>query len=226
MDIGRFVSVAWRFRVLLGCGLLLAVLITALSSLRVDFEEGRPNIGFREEQVWISAALVQVTRQGFALGDQSEYAALATLYAELAKGDAIAREVQQDNSPGQRYEPAVMIQEGSGNAMPLIHFNGYGPSAEAAADIAKRSSQAFQRYLAAEQEASEIPLARRVRADVIQQATPPFVWEARSYVKPVLLFLVTNMVFLAIAFGLENLRPRATSSEGELRPVEPPARAA
>jgi hypothetical protein len=225
MDLRRFISVAWRFRALIASGLLLAVLLTGFSTLRFGFEDGRPSVGFREDEVWISASTVQVARDGFPLGDQSEYAGLATLYAELAKGDAVNREVVKENSTGQRYEPVVVVQEGSGTPMPLIYFNGYGPSAEAAVDVAKRSSAAFRSYVAAEQVQTGVPASRRVDVNIVQQATPPFIWEGRSYVKPIFLFLVINMVFMAVAFGLENFRPRSVP-EHELRPVEPPARAA
>jgi hypothetical protein len=250
MDLGAFIRVAWRFRALLAGGILLATVVAMLSVGRVQLIDGKPAFTFRQPEVWLSTSTVLVTQDGFPwgravldemikvdsgtaeptlvprFGDQGRYAGLAALYAELAKGDAIQRSVAQRSIPGQRYEP-VVVEATGGTPMPLLYFNGYGPSAEAAIDVAKRSSNAFRNFLTEQQTRSGIRRDKRVEVVVTQQAGPPTVFEARSYVRPLFLFLLISMAFLALAFALENFRPRARPELREAPAAsDPPARAA
>jgi hypothetical protein len=71
-----------------------------------------------------------------------------------------------------------------------------------------RASKAFRRFLDREQAASGIPSDKRIKVVVTQRATKPELFEKRSLVRPIFLFLLINMGFLALAFALENLRPR------------------
>ena len=68
MDLGRFISVAWRFRGLLAAGLLIATLVSVSALARVSISGGKPTLTYREEESWTSASTLFITQSGFPWG--------------------------------------------------------------------------------------------------------------------------------------------------------------
>jgi hypothetical protein len=240
MDLGRFIQVAWRFRLLLGIGFTLAILLAVLSFARV----GSGGLQPREQETWLSASTLLVTQEGFPwgraildetvplqgttdsngesdvvprFGDPGRYSGLASLYAELAKADEVQAEVAEGSKPGQYYESMVVQQPGSSASLPMIYIKGYGPTPEDATDTAGRASRAFIDYIEREQSKNKISDDKRVEVVVTKQATTPEIFKKRSFVRPIMLFLLVSMAFLALAFAFENLRTRRPQDE-ELEP--------
>jgi hypothetical protein len=235
MDIGRFLQVAWRFKLALAAGLTLATLVAMFSFVRLDTSGGMPSLAFRENDSWLSASTLLVTQDGFPWGraildetvplagsedesgeaatvprfsDPGRYSGLAALYAELAKADEVQARVMKNAKPGEHYESMVVQQPGASATLPMIYLKGYGPTPEAAVDVAQRASVAFIDYLEQEQAESRISQDKRIEVVVTAKYTPPQLFEKRSFVRPIMLFLLISMVTLAIIFALENLRPR------------------
>lgn len=239
MDLGRYLQVMRRFKKLLAIGLVIAVGLAIVSVARVGFDGGKPTFDYRQSESYRSAATLLVTQEGFPygravlddmvevdgggpepmlvpkFGDAGRYSGLAALYAELAKGDAVARQVMEAAKPGEHYTAEVVKDPQTGAALPLIYLVGYGTSAEAAATVAQRATKAFQSYLGSEQAKSDIPPAKRVEVVVTQKASAPEVFSARSFVRPMFLFVLVVMAFLALAFGLENLRSNRARVDAE-----------
>ena len=250
MDLGRFISVAWRFRVLLAAGILLATLVSVASLARISLDGVTPKLTYRDQESWTSASTLFITQSGFPwgrailddmitietegaepvtvpkYGDPGRYSGLAALYAELAKSDGVQAAVMKNSQPGEFVEPMVVQSPGSNTALPLMTLKAFGPTPESAMDVAQRASKAFRNFLDREQAANGIPAEKRIKVVVTQKATNPELFEKRSIVRPVFLFLLINMGFLALAFALENLRPRARPTPQEVGAVERPARAA
>jgi hypothetical protein len=247
MDLARFISVVWRFRVLLAVGLLLATLVGVSSLARITTS----GLHYREQETWTSASVLFITQDGFPwgrailddmitvenegapptqlpkYGDPARYSNLAALYAELAKSDGVQAAVMQNSRPGESVEPMVVSSPGANTALPLMTLKAYGPSPTSAMETAQRASKAFRQYLDRQQASNGIPRDERIQVMVTQKATNPELFEKRSYVRPIFLFLLLNMGFLALAFALENLRPRAAAAPQSVGSVEDrPARAA
>jgi hypothetical protein len=246
MDLGRFISVIWRFRALLAAGLLLASLVAFTSLARISTD----GITYRQQESWTSASVLFITQDGFPwgrailddmitienegapptqlpkYGDPARYSNLASLYAELAKSDGVQTAIMKDSQPGEFVEPMVVSSPGSSTALPLMTLKAFGPTPESAEATAQRASKAFRNFLDKQQASNGIPASERIQVVVTQKATTPELFEARSYVRPIFLFLLINMGFLALAFALENLRPRAVPAPQQVEPVERPARAA
>jgi hypothetical protein len=245
MDLGTYLRVAWRFRMLLAFGLVFATLIALAAFVRIESNGGLPSLTYREDAVYSSKSTLLVTQKGFPWGrailddmvrieneggepalmprfaDSGRYAGLAALYAELAEGDAVAREVVAGSRQGQTYTAEVAREEGTGAAMPLLYITGFGPSPDSARDVAQRAVDAFQRYLERQQSQSNITADRRIELVVSARASTAAVFAARSLVKPIFLFVVILSVFVAIAFALDNLRPaRSVASKVEPLSVE------
>jgi hypothetical protein len=251
MDLGRFLSVAWRFRVLLALGILLATLVSVASLARIGVNGLSPSLTYREQESWTSASTLFITQSGFPwgrailddmitienegaapttvpkYGDPGRYSGLAALYAELAKSDGVQAAVMKNSRPGEFVEPMVVQSPGANTALPLMTLKAFGPTPESATDVAQRASKAFRQFLDRQQAQNGIAPEERIKVVVTQRATTPELFEKRSYVRPIFLFLLINMGFLALAFALENLRPRALPTPQEVGPVEErPARAA
>ena len=224
--------VLWRFRLLVAVGILLGALAGIFSVARVDLGGGTPTLVYREQEEWISASTIFVTQEGFPwgravldemiqvetpggtptfvprFGEPGRYSGLAALYAELAKSDAVRRQVLAGAPDQTRYEPQVVQSPESGSALPLIYMAGYGPTPEAAVDVANRATDSFRRYLASEQARSEIEADKRVEVVVTRRAAQAEISERRSFARPIFLFVLVAMVFVAVSFALESFRPR------------------
>jgi hypothetical protein len=247
MDLGRFISVVWRFRLLFAAGVLLACLVSITSLARISTS----GIQYREQESWTSASVLFITQSGFPwgrailddmitienenapptqlpkYGDPARYSNLAALYAELAKSDGVQAAVMKNSRPGEFVEPMVVSSPGASTALPLMTMKAFGPTPQSAMDTAQRASRAFRAFLDRQQASNGIPKSERIEVVVTQKATTPELFEKRSYVRPIFLFLLINMGFLALAFALENLRPRAVPAQrAGVEPVERPARAA
>jgi hypothetical protein len=246
VDFGVYFRVLWRFRLLVAAGLALAFLAALLSFVRVGFDGGVPTFSYRTPDVWRSASTILVTQEGFPygraildeliqaegsdekdatlvprFGDAGRYSGLAELYTELAKSDAVQAEVLAGAPPGSRYEPQAATTP-SGTVLPLIHMVGYGTTPEAAEAVAEHAMEAFRAYLAREQAENNIPSDRRVEVVPTRQASAAELFEPRSTIRPIIIFLGITMVFVALAFVLENIRPQ-TPLAPKVEPVEHPA---
>jgi hypothetical protein len=231
MDLNRFLQVAWRFKLLLAGGLVLATVVAFLSLARVTLDGNSPSVQFREQETWLSASTLLVTQSGFPwgrailddvitvqpkgaealtiprYGDPGRYSGLAAIYAQLAKADPVRNSVMAGAGPGSRYEAEVVKSADGSGALPLLYIKGYGPSPEASENVANAATVEFQRYLERQQAKSGIAAGKRVQVVVTQRAGGAEIFEKRSFVRPMMMFLLIVMGFLALAFALENLRP-------------------
>jgi hypothetical protein len=152
MDLNRFLQVAWRFKLLLAGGLVLATVVAFLSLARVTLGGNSPSVQFREQETWLSASTLLVTQSGFPwgrailddvitvqpkgaealtiprYGDPGRYSGLAAIYAQLAKADPVRNSVMAGAGPGSRYEAEVVKSADGSGALPLLYIKGYGPS--------------------------------------------------------------------------------------------------
>jgi hypothetical protein len=249
LDLRLWVSVLWRFRWLVAAGVLLAAAAAVLSLARVTLDGGKPSVSYRSDEVWQSTTTLLVTQQGFPwgravldemlkvqaegtdptlvprYGDAGRYASLAAIYAELAKSDAVQRQVLAGASPGEKYDAQVVSLPGGAGTLPMVGIAGYAASPERAEETANKAADAFLAYLSNEQALNRIPADKRIEVTVIKRAADAQVFASRSIVRPMFLSLLILMVFVGLAFVLENLRPRAGRGAATVVPADIPARA-
>ena len=239
MDIELYLRVLWRFRFLMVAGFLLALSLAFLSVVRVS-PGGSPTFSFREDEEWVSRALLLVTEEGFPLGQtrlESEeessvsmaarFAELATIYARLATSDQVRSIMLQKGPIDEDKElieaAAVLSNQWNSNSppLPLIAISAYATSDTRAAELALRATAAFRQYLAAEQDANKIPAKNRVVVAEVNRSVPPEVLAGRSKTLPVVVFLTIMMGVIGIAFLIENLRPRVRAPRADEATVTP-----
>jgi hypothetical protein len=69
MDLQLILRVVWRFRVLVGCGVVLAVALATLSFVKVSLVGGKPAMEYRQAEQWESLSTLFVTSRGFPWGE-------------------------------------------------------------------------------------------------------------------------------------------------------------
>jgi hypothetical protein len=229
MDLGLFLRVLWRFRVVVLAGIGVSASLAFLTQVRVDLDGGLPQMSYRTPLVWASTSTVLITERGFPWGasslqdvealqqgepprgpqytDPGRFTQLALLYAGLAKSDHVRAIVDRKlGRKGAAYSVWPVVQDGI--TLPILSIMAQSTSPQAARELARVVPQAFRSYIAKEQEANAIPPERRVRLEVVRSANAPHVISSRSIVKPMFVFILGLAATFVLAFALENFRPR------------------
>ncbi len=227
-------------------GVVIGLLLALVATVRIEFVDGSPKLTARTQVEWVSTSAMRVTQPGFPEGrallddtlpapsagrngetvvprfsDPSRYSALAGLYVEMAKSDAVERAVLRGAGPGSRYEPMTAKSSDGSSVLPVILMVGYGPSAALAEAMANRATTALRRYISLQQLRNAVPPDKRVELAVMSKASKAQVFKPRSLVRPVFLFLLPALLAVGLAFLLENLRPSVKRGPGEVHKVTP-----
>ena len=238
MDLHLYLRVLWRFRVLVFCGLIIAVALAFLSYARVSPD----GFEYRADEEWASYATVLVTGPELSLSSSVEpsddpsvqaerlaarqaaiqqYTTLAIVYARLADSDAVLSQIRRGGALGGRVEaaPISATDDNTGEALPLISLAAVSDSPERARWLAGREVAALREYLAQQQRAENVSLDQRVVFKVVKQPTKAILLTGRSKTLPIVVFLTLLIAVVGLAFVLENLRPRVRGVASE-PPVE------
>lgn len=245
MDLHLFSRVLWRFRLLVGAGLVIAFALALVSTVRIGFRDGSPVVTYRDPPLWVSHSTVLLTQPGFPVGrsvlpetptagnqpvtpeqgpqfaDLDRFLELTGVYARLAKSDEVQRLLFMGGEiPGAE---AVEVVPAS-DTVPLLDISGIATSPEAAILLARRQTQALKAFVAAEQRANGVPPKHRVQLTVVNRAGEPprvgdkmntWLLQGPPKMRAAVVFLAVMVLTIALAFGLENLRPRVRAVPSE-----------
>lgn len=217
MDLELFGRVLWRFRTLVGIGLLVAVVLTFFAAVRI----GSGGIEYRSQQQWASYSRIFVTESGFPWGkvsgvaqDPSRFASLAILYANLADSDAVHKTAFGGPPQGGTVEAApVLVAQNTNDALPLISIAGVSHSRSTAISLAQRETTGLIRVVEQLQTQNGIAPKNRVLLQVVAQPTTAKLLSGRSKTLPIVVFLTVLIAVCGLAFVLENLRPKVKTAE-------------
>jgi hypothetical protein len=229
MDLPLYFRVMWRFRVIVAIGTLVAVVLTFLTLVRVDLKTH--SLAYRSSEQWVSYSRIFVTQRGFPYGEvdtgsgnPATLASNAILYSNLATSDPVLELAFGKNPP-----PATAIQAApvlasanSSDALPIVSIAATAATRESAVHIAQLETLGLIRYIRIEQSRASTPEKNRVVLQVIQQPRTATLLKGRSKTLPVVVFLSTMLAVMALAFILENLRPRVRPEAAD--PVPLPSR--
>jgi hypothetical protein len=242
MDLRLYFSVIWRFKLVVVVGLVLALSLAILSMVRIT-----PNgFVYRQTELWSSTARLGVTQHGFPWGrlfaqeagangtstpveepnkagipiaDPNRFKDLAIFYAEIATSDPVRRLMLKDGQiRGKIVATPVVVQ--SNYTLPLIDLMAIASSPRGAIELAQRGSHALETYLRTQQQANDVPPTDSVVLQELLSPRKAKIFAPRSKTMPIVIFLAVMFGTIALAFLLENLRPR-TRQLGEPRPAEP-----
>jgi hypothetical protein len=229
MDLAMYTRVLWRFRLIVVCGLLLAIALAFLSFARVSFAGGT-KITYREQAqyasygtLWVAPKSVQSGRaslssatatpqqQAANLGvtDPLQFSNFAVLYAQLVNSDPVLAAMRRagcmQSGDEIRAVPVLALQN-QGDALPLVSVAGLADSPARAIALARCDVTAFGAYLRNMQNLDRIPKDQRVI--VIKSPQTASVWRARTKTRPIVVLLTVLIGTIALCFILENMRPR------------------
>jgi len=197
MDIELYGRVIWRHKVVVGIGLVLALLLASLSYFKV----GAKGIAYRDSEQWVSYETLSVTQPGFMEGrldasgaDPSRLTLLAVLYSKYVDADPVHRAIWPNGPHHESIEAAPV----------------FSPTGRGAQLLAARTTDALMRYIANRQEQAHVPTGQRVELQPVKRAlsNKPVLWQGRSKALPIVIFLPALIAAIGLAFILENLSPQ------------------
>jgi hypothetical protein len=235
MDLQLILRVLWRFKLLVGVGILLAITLAVLSYIKLP-TDGK--ITYRQTESWESLSQIFVTSKGFPWGstgnrpevpvapeklktdpnelDPVHLTGIAALYVRLATSDPVIRVIERDgplNGTLAAY-PVSSDDNGNGEPLPMVSFAAVAQTPQAAQSLAKRHLDAFVRYIESEQRRSGIPRKERVVVEVAKQPQPATLLVERKKTRPMVVFVAVMIAVIGLAFALENVRPRVRALPG------------
>jgi hypothetical protein len=234
LDFRLYARVLWRFKGLVLLGLVLALTLSLLSTVRVT----RHGATYRSPELWSSTMRLLVTQKGFPEGrlyaqepttpgdpgtvvttpsskkgfplvDPGRFNTLAILYAELATSDPVRQLMRRDGPYRGQILATPLRDEQSGTLLPLIDLAAISTTPQQAMALVQRGARALNTYIAAEQRTNNVPDADRVVVQTIVEPRGARLFQPRSKTMPIVIFLAVMFAIVALAFLLENLRPRA-----------------
>jgi hypothetical protein len=218
MDTGLHFRVLWRFRALVGAGAVLALLLAFVSYVRVN-PLGSPVFKYRKAQQYVSYSTLFVTQPGFPWGqlnapssaDPGRFTSLAIVYSQLATTDPVRRLLLASGPVNGTVQVAPVLDQTNQQPLPLISIAAFGNSPSAAISLAKRQTSALLTYIRRQQEQSATASDNRVDVSVVRTAQYAALFKGRSMKLPFVVFLAVMVAVCALAFVLENMRPRIRS---------------
>jgi hypothetical protein len=224
VDLNLYFRVLWRFRLIVATGFLLATAIAFASVAKVGFAHGSLSISHRQQETWQATTRLFVTQQGFPWGrtvtpvppastssnlqfaDPTRLAGLALVYAQLINGDLIQRQIQTSVPPGTVLSAAPVTDPATNALLPLVAVTSVAHTPAQAARVSRAAADLFRSYIAHQQASAGIPLKQRVLLQVV--STEATLIAGRKKTLAIVAFLAVLIATIALAFVLENLRPR------------------
>jgi hypothetical protein len=236
MDLRLHLMVIWRFRRIVFGGVLAAFLIAALVLFDPAIKHG-PSLTPREQETWISSSTLLVTQEGFPWGrsvlpgvdpsapiakspeaegsptryaDPARLSYLATIYSHFLTSDEVVRLIP-DPPPGMSISAQTVKAGGNVSAadLPMIALEATADTPEGAARLTRTATEALKDYITTSQASENVPAGQRVELRVIKQTSDAVLVRGLPWSKAVVAFSFVLALAFALAYVLENLRPRS-----------------
>lgn len=214
--------------------------LTFLAVVRVDVRHGF-QLSYRQGEEYEAATIVFVTQSGFPWGrtvpqylpgdsakakpsvpvaDADRLATLTALYAQLATGDAIRKQLPgvDDERTRVRVEPVPAPPYVNPAILPLLRVTATTTTPEGAIALANRATDMFRTWLDARQRGARIPPGERVALEVVDRPAKAKLTGHRSMTLPFVIFLGLLSATFGVVFVVENLDPRARPVEDDAAP--------
>jgi hypothetical protein len=223
MDLALHSRVLSRHRLLVGAGLVIAVLLAFLAYVRVSPE----GISYRQQEKWQSVARLFATQGGHLFSppasststasiDPTSFALLAT---QFANSDAVKRALRREGKVNG--EVVASVGKVEGTFLPFVEVAGIAPTPAAARDLARRASAAIAAFVLTRQENSGLKPSKQIRLELVNAPERPELVEPRSKTLPVMLFLGVMSIVLFAAYVRENLDRSREVAVAESKPPAP-----
>ena len=197
MDLRLYLRVIWRFRVLVGVGLVVACALAFFSYAKISFKGGSPKISYRQSQTWQATSLVFLTQKGFPYGytvlpytpysqggqqggssapsyvpkyaSPGTFTQLAFYYAPFVQSDGFMKLLRQRTHVAGIVQAHTIIDPTLRLAIPYLDIVGYSTTNAGAVALANAGGDALSQYIVSQQNANAVPSKQRVVAEVVSR---------------------------------------------------------
>lgn len=229
--------VLWRFRLLVAGGFVLGAMLAVLSVYAPHVRSGLA-LTPRQPEMWVSSTKLLVTQEGFPWGrsvlpgidpsapaipeddsersrsstryaDPERLSYLANIYSHFLTSDDVLRQIP-DPPPGMSISAQPVRAGGSLSAseLPMIALDASATSAGGARDLSRKATASLERFIHSSQTSEKVPDGQRVVVRAIDDTAPPVRLRGLPMSKAFVAFSVALALAIALAYVLENLRPR------------------
>jgi hypothetical protein len=220
MDLAQHAAVLWRFRAVVAAGLVLGVLLAVLAASQV------PSMTPRGSETWSSESSLLITQSGgpefrtlagtpsggatpsdnggLEFADPNRLSALASLYAQLATGDRVRKQLPE--RPKASQIQAIAVEGNASTQLPVIKLTTTAGSAEGARALNIHTVAALKNVLTTEQSRNAIPPGQRIQVDQITAPAASVLTAGRSHTASILALLLCLLGSIAVAHLLAALR--------------------
>jgi hypothetical protein len=200
LDFRLYAHVIYRHKVLVICGLVLALLLAELSVVSISTNG---TIRYRHSQLWASTTRMLVGHV-YVNPNVPDPSLRASRYAYLATTDPV-RKLMLEDGPLNGKVIANPVIDSTSTPQPYVDITGIATSAAGAYTLANRAARALQTYI----NQSQLAIAQSDRVPVRPiQRNDPVVFQPRSKTLPILIFVAVAFAFVGLAFLLENVKRR------------------
>jgi hypothetical protein len=215
LDLRTYLRVIWRFRLVVGVGLILAIILAGVSYLKISFHGGKPSISYRQSQTFKATTVLALGSANAPVGSPATFmtnnptgfATQAFIYANLARSDTVERMARRGGLTGSVISSPT-IDQTTRVILPFVEITALADSALGAVTLANRDADALRTYVRDQQDTGATPSGLRVSLTPVERATGASIWVGRKKTTPIVIFLTVLIAAIGLAFILENLRPR------------------
>jgi capsular polysaccharide biosynthesis protein len=230
MEIPRYLSVLWQYRVLL----LIGVLISAGTGFFAAFTVSSEGIEPRGEKTYTASTAILLSNEegsmfrtevpgsaveeGVTTPTRSDLAQAAVLYAYLISGKDILASVEGDigalaegeslSALRRTTQPGSSDQASGRLNLPIVEIYGQSSDPARAIAIAATANRMFLAYVEQEQEAHGVDPADRVVLDTISDPEAVLDSGGNPLAPALLVGLAVMMMFVVGVFVIDNIRTR------------------
>jgi hypothetical protein len=225
MDLNLFARVVRRHKVVAIAGFVVALVLAALSFIRVGYSEGSVSVAYRQSEDWASETRLLITQPGFTWGSSSaagfqqdverRLIELATIYSGFATSDDVLQ-IVRSGGPLRGKISAYAVTSRDDQVLPIIGITALTSTAQGARDLSARAADALREFVQRRQVENEIPESSRVDLQVLNRAAPAQLITPRSKTLPIVVLLTVLLATVGLCFVLENLNPRQSEQELDL----------
>jgi hypothetical protein len=241
MDLTLFADVLRRHKRLVLGGIVLAAVLAIFAYGRPTFSHGKLTIVPSGTEVWQTQSQLLITQQNdpygnavqgltlnnpkptsrnppLQLGGVGYMESLAPIYAAIANGDVVQRQVRRFS----RTDTVVatsLPDPISGGALPLVQLTVIANSKAIGQKLARLAATALENYVASQQAAGGVFAAQRVQLSPVQEGFQAKLLKGHKPTGALLVFVAVLAAAITLAFILENFRNNATAEAGA--PLDP-----
>ena len=240
IDLGLYIDVLRRHRLLVMSGFAIALALALLSYVRVSGD----GLTYRSPEVWSNEATLELSDPSYPelrsklppTADPNRFTGLVEQYVALATSDDVLNSLKRQRLISRLPEESGLgaisatsvASPINGAITPLLKITGMAPTPAQATRLTMGATDTLIKVATARQVKAKIPESQRVKLRISTRASVPKLVGPRSKTTFILILLAGFTVTVAAAFMRENLRRKAEAEtapvfEGLVLEAQPPA---